>query len=442
MRKISRRDFLKSLGGLTAVSEKNQSQGSSKRDGKTPVIRQEKEVPVICTACDGGCGVLVTIRGDEVVDFEGDPDHPVNQGFLCEQGESFFSLSASRSWTPHLFYKPAGGAVWEIKDWGPIVCTIAQRVKNTRDAAIKRGSGAARSIGCLWDDSLLTNEEGYLLFKLFQALGVPVLNKGRYPGALSFRNWMSIADGYPLVNPKRRTRYPVVLMETWYGENMLADISYKTLQPEDGLTEWLTSGNTKGLFVWGGGLLPQEPENEMISILQSVEWLVMIDWFKTREDFAASSERIAETCPKTEVFLLPAAAPWEKSGSLISAGRWVQWCARVVEPSGQVRTPLWMIDRLFKLVRDLYQGDGDLPEPILKIKWDYSGNAIPDAELVAAEIERCFQESAQVFNEQAETSAESSMTCGLQLHSGYWGGKALSMRRSLDHGRWGFPLPQ
>lgn len=441
MLKISRRDFLKSLGGLTVVSEKNRER--SQRDIETPVLHQEKEVPVLCTACDRGCGVLATVRGGEVVGFEGDPDHPASQGFLCEEGESLFHLSTSKNksdWSPHLCYKPAGGAAWEAKDWGWTLRSIALRIMGTGDAFLEQDSDKVKSICCVRDDSLLTNEEGYLLSKLCQALGVPVKNNGRNPGALFFRNFINVA-GRPDAS-EDWTRFRDILMSTWYAGNSVPGLRIETLRPENALNDWLTSGNAKGLFIWGGGRLPHEPENEMINILRSVDWLVLIDWFKTREDFITKCGIITETCPKAEIFLLPAAAPWEKSGSLISAGRWVQWCTGAVEPREQVRTPLWMIDRLFKVLRDAYQEDGVSPERILKIQWDYAGNAIPDVDMVAAEMRSCLNEYDRVLSEQADPPAEGSMTCGLQLDTGYWGGKALSMRRSLDHERWGFLLPQ
>ncbi|MEW6448071.1 MAG: hypothetical protein AB1426_08285 [Bacillota bacterium] len=312
-----------------------------------------------------------------------------------------------------MFYRPAGSTSWETRDWDWSLRSVAQRIKDSREAVVKEESDKVKSIACIWDDALLTNEEGYLLFKFFQALGVPVQHKGRHPGALPFRDWLSINDG---CSPDASN--------------------------DPALTDWLRSGDTRGLLIWGGGLLTHGPENEMLNVLQSVGWLVLVDWFKTREDFAAKCERITDTCPRAEIFLLPAAAPWEKSGSWISAGRWLQWCAKATEPQEPVRPPLWMIDRLFKALRDLYREGGASPQRILKIKWDYAGNTVPDVELVAAEICSCFGEDERVSSEQTKSSAESSMTCGSQMDTGYWGGKALTMRRSLDHGRWGFLLPQ
>jgi len=426
LRKVSRRDFLKSLGGLTAVSGQNESRGSSRKDTVTPVLHQEKEIPFVCTACDRGCGVLLTVRGGEVVGFEGDPDHPANQGFLCELGTSLFRLSLPKNgchWTPPLLYRPAGSAAWEAKDWGWVLRTIALRIKEVLDAETEGGSEEEKSIGCFWDDSYLTNEERYLLFKFLQALGVPVRNISRQPGAFSFGKLEDFAGrGFP--GDAKESNQDSVLGR---------------LRPQDELADRLTSGNTKGLFIWGGGLLQCEPGNQT-SMLRSPQWLVLVNWFKNREDFAASCAGITETYPKTEAFVLPAAAPWEKSGSVISAGRWVQWCIRAAEPQEQVKTPLWIIDRLFVALRDAYHGSGVSSGGVVKVKWDYAGKTIPDAVLVAAEMYPSFLEHGRILDKQA-ASAQASIVCGLQ-DTGYRGGRELSMRRSLDHRRWGFLLPQ
>ena len=41
-----------------------------------------------CGYCSVGCGMLLGVRGDEVVTVAGDPDHPVNRGRLCPKGLS------------------------------------------------------------------------------------------------------------------------------------------------------------------------------------------------------------------------------------------------------------------------------------------------------------------------------------------------------------------
>jgi len=41
-----------------------------------------------CNYCVAECGILVTVRGEEVIDVRGDPDHPTSQGYVCSKGRA------------------------------------------------------------------------------------------------------------------------------------------------------------------------------------------------------------------------------------------------------------------------------------------------------------------------------------------------------------------
>ena len=51
-----------------------------------------EEYTNICCYCSGGCGVICSTRDGELINIEGDPDHPVNQGGLCPKGATMFQL--------------------------------------------------------------------------------------------------------------------------------------------------------------------------------------------------------------------------------------------------------------------------------------------------------------------------------------------------------------
>ncbi len=40
----------------------------------------------VCRVCHGGCGVLVHVKDGKVVKVKGDPDSPMNQGWMCPKG--------------------------------------------------------------------------------------------------------------------------------------------------------------------------------------------------------------------------------------------------------------------------------------------------------------------------------------------------------------------
>jgi thiosulfate reductase/polysulfide reductase chain A len=39
----------------------------------------------ICTFCAGNCGVLVHVKGGQILKIEGNKDHPISRGFICER---------------------------------------------------------------------------------------------------------------------------------------------------------------------------------------------------------------------------------------------------------------------------------------------------------------------------------------------------------------------
>ena len=54
--------------------------------GMTPRTEQAQVVKSICPYCAVGCGTLVHVRDGQVVDVEGNPASPINQGTLCPKG--------------------------------------------------------------------------------------------------------------------------------------------------------------------------------------------------------------------------------------------------------------------------------------------------------------------------------------------------------------------
>ena len=54
-----------------------------------------EEYTNICCYCAGGCGSLCSVRDGELINLEGDPDHPINKGGLCPKGATMFQLATS-----------------------------------------------------------------------------------------------------------------------------------------------------------------------------------------------------------------------------------------------------------------------------------------------------------------------------------------------------------
>jgi len=179
---ISRRSFLKGLGsGLTALGL---SDVILPRSGWAGAVHPAKIIEAavttsICPYCGVGCGLVAYTKNGKLVDVEGDPDHPINQGTLCSKGQAVFEVVTSPRRLKKVRYRAPGSDHWEEKDLDWAMKTLAQRVQATRDASFMAKSGnvtvnrteALASIG----GAALNNEECYLIAKLTRALGIVYL---------------------------------------------------------------------------------------------------------------------------------------------------------------------------------------------------------------------------------------------------------------------------
>ena len=93
---LSRRDFFKAAGAAFATTMAFELSSQSEALAVEPAadwkLVNTEEYTNICCYCSGGCGVICSTREGELVNIEGDPDHPVNQGGLCPKGATMFQL--------------------------------------------------------------------------------------------------------------------------------------------------------------------------------------------------------------------------------------------------------------------------------------------------------------------------------------------------------------
>jgi len=150
--------------------------------------------------------------------------------------------------------------------------------------------------------------------------------------------------------------------------------------------EAMSAGNIKGLICFGQNPAVGGPNAKMErKALENLDWLVAVDLWETE---TAAFWKDADTAKaiKTEVFLLPAAASFEKEGSVTNSGRWAQWRYKAVEPPGEAKSDLWILNALYSHIKELYEREGGAyPAPILNLNWDY-GEDEPDAHKIAKEI--------------------------------------------------------
>ncbi len=132
----------------------------------------------VCPYCAVGCGQLIYTKEGQLIDIEGDPRSPINEGTLCPKGANAFQLAVNAHRAKTVMYRAPFSDRWEIKplDWA--LDRIAGRVKDARDrdfiAVDEEGRrlNLVRSVGTL-GGATLDVEENYLIKKLFTGgLGV------------------------------------------------------------------------------------------------------------------------------------------------------------------------------------------------------------------------------------------------------------------------------
>ncbi len=178
---ITRRDFLKLSGFTTAGAFLGGVSFLSGCKQSPDKLRGTKESTTICPYCGVGCGLICSTRDGRIVNLEGDPDHPINQGSLCSKGSALQQIPnnpINRRLTK-VQYRKAYGTEWEEITWDRAISMIAKKIKDTRDATfvekegnvtVNRAAGIAGLGGAALD-----NEECYLWSKLARTIGISYL---------------------------------------------------------------------------------------------------------------------------------------------------------------------------------------------------------------------------------------------------------------------------
>ena len=139
----------------------------------------------VCPFCAVGCGQLVYTRGGELVDIEGNPRSPINQGTLCPKGASSRQLVQQPGRLTRVRYRRPGGSEWEELELEQAMDMIAERVIAARENGWqdtdRNGLRVDRTLGFAHlGGATLDNEENYLIKKLFAAMGaVQIENQAR-----------------------------------------------------------------------------------------------------------------------------------------------------------------------------------------------------------------------------------------------------------------------
>jgi formate dehydrogenase major subunit len=141
----------------------------------------------VCPYCAVGCSLLAYTRKKrngsvELLQIEGNPDSPVNEGTLCPKGASAMELAISKRRLRSPLHRASGASEAKPVSWEFVLDKLARRIKDTRDRTfvtkdedgnvVNRAEGLAFAGGAAF-----SNEEGYFSTKLMRGLGLVYLEQ-------------------------------------------------------------------------------------------------------------------------------------------------------------------------------------------------------------------------------------------------------------------------
>jgi formate dehydrogenase major subunit len=139
----------------------------------------------VCPYCAVGCGQVVFTRDGELVDIEGNPRSPINQGTLCPKGSASRQLVQQPGRLTKVLYRAPRATEWQELELETAMDMIAERVVAAGEEGWQDhdhlGRRVDRTLGFAHlGGATLDNEENYLIKKAFTALGaVQIENQAR-----------------------------------------------------------------------------------------------------------------------------------------------------------------------------------------------------------------------------------------------------------------------
>src|SRR5262249_32118529 len=136
---LSRRGFLKTSGSGATRTAVGGLAGGGGRLGPALAQAQElrikhaKAIPSVCPYCSVGCATLVHTVEGKIVNIEGDPRSPHNEGALCPKGAAIYQLHVNPNRPTKVLHRAPRATDWEIWDLERAIDRVAELVKKTRD---------------------------------------------------------------------------------------------------------------------------------------------------------------------------------------------------------------------------------------------------------------------------------------------------------------------
>ena len=117
--------------GESAASSRTDISGCANQNG-------DKVVASVCPYCAVGCGQLVYVKDEKIIDIEGDPARRFRMDACVLRARRRFSWSPVQHRVTDVLYRQPYGTEWEKIPLEQAMDMVAERVKKTRDAHLGR----------------------------------------------------------------------------------------------------------------------------------------------------------------------------------------------------------------------------------------------------------------------------------------------------------------
>ncbi|MBX6363841.1 MAG: formate dehydrogenase, partial [Gemmatimonadetes bacterium] len=148
-------------------------------------IADSRTVPSICPFCSVGCATLIHVKDGDIVNIEGDPRSPHNEGTLCPKGAAIYQLHRNPNRMTRVLHRKPGARDWEVVDLEWAMDRVAELTKKSRDETfVERlpNGKLVNSTTALFHlgGATLDNEFNHIAQKFCRGLGiVPIENQAR-----------------------------------------------------------------------------------------------------------------------------------------------------------------------------------------------------------------------------------------------------------------------
>ena len=180
---ISRRQFLQLMAGagsgtaLSGLIAAGVTLAPTLARAQSLRISNAKTTPSVCPYCSVGCATLVHTVEGKLVNIEGDPRSPHNEGTLCPKGAAIFQLHVNPNRPTQVLHRASGAAEWEVWDLGRAMDRVAELVKKTRDDTFVERLDNGKLVNCTTSifslgGATLEIEFNHIHQKLMRGLGI------------------------------------------------------------------------------------------------------------------------------------------------------------------------------------------------------------------------------------------------------------------------------